>query len=619
MTYNTKNMNRQIIYSIIGLLFCGISLISCDKDDFSRQENKEVANTEDTDVPEGYVRVSFPETEAVQTRAMASGPKDAIANLWYLRYKKVGEDFILDKKDNPIHNTDWGTVTTWPFKYTDDMKIGETYKVVFLGNMDKRLFGSETGNDLLTGVNIGDNFNDARINAPVSGFSSGKVFYFCCPNEFTATKTESSSTMNVPVTLKRLVSRLRLTTYGIPSEVQSTVSSTERNYDNRFYASWLEDAHPMKLGERIFNDATGALGSQFREQLKKDIIFPVAYMLEQNGKLTSTNAPTVYTWYTSVKDSYWSNYTVMTTANMQTYLKDRANSSGYYNDVLSASGMPESLCQFIEALYTGNGSYVTNMLNQIKTENIKQYQSLAGGNLKTNGSFTIAKQQVVAALKAAEQQRRELVTWDHILNNGTIKVGLEGTAPQTLDFNLDVKETQNLSLTQMDLLPGSLFEDRMLEIQFLGYKTGTANWNIVSLHYSTENDIPLPGTTFPTGISSPNSSRTYRISPSSMTLNAGKDETATPDRICYSYGKLITNLGTYPDKLDASKLDNIFCDALAAVYGIARTLIDLNRDYGLIRDPKSTGSFEQYGVDFYVPDFTSPNFAISMEWKEENE
>lgn len=244
----------------IFVLLVGIFFLSCEKENLSEQkiekeDNDLNINQEDTAgivVPEGYSMVIMAGNK-VDTKAV--GSSDRIRHLQYLVYENTGNGYQLYKKVKVYEGT--GTIS-WPYAaQVEILPKGKEWIVVFLGNVNKNIFPPAQTADVLTGVDEGINYyGDARIILPQVEFTD-KTLFHKAEGHFDT----NSPTVEVPVTLKRIVSR-----HDIYQEGPAAL--------DLFYTQILKD--------KLYNDIFTGSESVFRYQLKdvflKEVIWPVTFM-----------------------------------------------------------------------------------------------------------------------------------------------------------------------------------------------------------------------------------------------------------------------------------------------------------------------------------------------------
>ena len=171
---------RKINY-IFALLLC-FFLFSCEKEEFSSADNNQndedefYINPEDTAgivIPDGYSLVVFPDSKAM-TRA--TGDETRVQHLQYIIYQDNGDGNYIQYRANDKVNQD---LSSWPIKaIVTSLPKGKSYKVVFLGNVDKSAFGVNQTTDVLIGTGKGTNYTDARIVLPIVEFSDNNMFFY---------------------------------------------------------------------------------------------------------------------------------------------------------------------------------------------------------------------------------------------------------------------------------------------------------------------------------------------------------------------------------------------------------------------------------------------------------
>lgn len=592
-------------------LFLVVSLASCDK-----AETERIHEIPDTDnIPEGYMKVTFP-AEKLETRAV-KGQDSRISHLRYLVYQKDAQTTYKLYKNEEVFSNSSGTKVNWPYaNLSIYLPVDADYKVVFLGNVDKSLFKDETS-ELLTGVAVGTNsYEDARIIAPSVEFNEGKhnLYYWtnCSFNTNVTENTDNTMTITNAV-MKRIVSRCRLTGYGIKDGTQDV--GKENDYSSCFYYSLLND--DALLGEMVFG-STGKMGYYFFEMLKKDFIYPVAYMLNFKNNLDQNSE--AGKWFQEIGGVDYLNTNNYPNANgIKAKLEAIVQDDGW-NSYVGDKASP--LNQFISDLVnaTDPKSYRKNMVKQIKTDNIADLAF----SPQTMLSYSYAKQKTVSALQLAQKGNAEnkfLATWES-LQGGTysMKINLNTTSvPQSLDLDLNVKATSDITgIKTVELQQASVdktnhkYEDKVLSLYFLGDNTGNAKFGFTSLQLTNDEMVyALPEGDFPFSESLiPNQSLNYLTVPTDIQL--GDNTTTESVKICFVYQHLINAIANdLPSPFDATGISHVFNDALKAITGALRD-VELNDTYGRL-DQGNNNS--QVGFSFYVPDFSSPNFTGKLKWE----
>lgn len=587
-------------------LFLLVSLVSCDK-----AETERIHELPDTDIPEGYMRVTFP-AEKLETRAV-NGQDGRISHLRYLVYKKGDQTTYKLYKNDVVFNNSSGTKVNWPYKdLSIYLPINSDYKVVFLGNVDKSLFKDQTG-ELLSGAEVGTNsYEDARIVSPSVSFNEGthNLYYWANCSFNTNVEGNADKTMTIKdVLMQRIVSRCRLSGYGIKDGTQDV--GIQNDYSSCFYYSLLND--DALLGEKVLG-STGKMGYWFLEMLKKDFIYPVAYMLNIKSNLDQSSE--AGKWFQEIGgENYLNTDNYLNAEGIKNYLTVIVQDDGW-NSYINPKAI--ALNQFISDLVndTDPKGYIKNMTAQIKTDNIK---NLALGTLSYSG----AKQKTADALKSAQAENAEnkfLATWASLQGGAySMKINLNSTnVPQALDLDLNVQESSSITDTKtVELQLATIdkanykYEDMVLNLYSLGDKTGNSKFGFTSLSLNDNPVYALPEEAFPFSESlAPNKSLDFRTVPTDIQLGDGKATEAI--KICFVYQHLINAISKdLPSPFDATEIAHVFNDALKAITSAGRDVI-LDDAYGRL-DKGNNNS--QTGFNFYVPDFSYPNFTGKLEWK----
>lgn len=602
-------------------LFLATSLISCEKD-----ETENLQNENTTNVPEGYVKVSFWGEDAA-TRAASSGPSSRIKHLQFLLYKLDGGAYKLDKSNSKVLFSNQSSVN-WPLEdkhlQTMMLPINNSYKVVFLGNVDKSVFGQT--DEVLTGVEADANFDAARIHAPSVAFSDNTMYHLGV-SEFN-TNSEEGTSKNINILLQRIVSRTVLATYGISDGMDTNTGEPRSNYASKYFYSLLDNEHPLTIKDVVFG-VEGALGKQFLELLKKDIIFPVAYMLKKNGKLPADK--NFAKWYSSVEndDTFWAKYIpaymadAMYTGNesdvksdMQSFMNTQSTESFFGND----SGSGEQSTQvsgFMEELFN-KGTAFQEMTAKVRTTDVRDFN---GTVMDGTGSYTLTKRVVATQLKLEQNGKGFMTTWRG-LQIDNVNIALKGDMPETIDFNLAITGKSSGKTLKVGLSAADNAEekDRSLSIALLGDKSGIIKFDFTTITKEDGTSIPLSGTYVATeqGLL-PNKSQTLKLTP--VNLNLGNKVTANTSKICFSYGSLLGAVSKLPEISQNSLYsmrEYVFKPALMAAYGLIKKdsrYIDLEDEKGYLYSSFLGTKAPQYCIDFQIPDFSNDNFTGDLEWQ----
>lgn len=588
---------------LLSLLVFG--LVSCSQNDEWYNSN----SNNGTEVPEGYMLVSFPIEDEVSTRAETNpvtGGQKRIQHLQYLLYKKPdsGSDtetdaWILEKKEEIEENA---SGIYFPKTFNLQLPIGNEYKIVFLANVKESLFENQS-NTLLEDVEVGTStYSDAVINAPDVAFGENNMYYLASVTFNTQKEEEESARKDVTgVCLQRMVSRSVLTTYGIQGEYDKT----EQTYAGRFYSSLLNDN--ATIGKVVFgNDIESALGKQFHQLIMEDIVYPFAYLLDLNSTLTNDD---MKTWFNEAQTSFEEHYkargiTIDDLNSTLTALKSEASDFTDINPEKAAA-----LQSFILSLKNNDAqnNYIGKMLAKVKEMDIKDIRNTSVG------TFTIAKQ------KTAEQLEESslFATWSEQENNNiTMTAQLSGKVPTAVDLDLNVKGTSESFSRDIALVKATDTEDSTLPIVLLADKAGSYSFGLSSLAGSKSLQ-PMPEGGISEGKALlPNISTTYRVTPTDVKW----DEAVTTEskKIIIAYGSLIATIGELGGNVTKSNLETDLKIALSAVYNINRKDIIFTLDDGRLTD--GIGSHNTITeFNFPIPDFSSNHLKGTWKWKWETE
>lgn len=252
-------------YNYIFAILIALFLFACEKESFDvrhpEKEHDKGLNVNPTDtagvvIPEGYAMVIMGENQA-ETKSV-TGSSNRISHLQYLIYESTGGGYLLYKKEIVFES--FGS-KNWPYNaQIEILPKGKDWKVVFLGNMSKSIFGSHQTEEVLTGVEVGTSmFDNVHIHLPQVEFTNQTMFH-CGISAFN-TKDEGTTTVEVPVTLQRIVSR-----HDIYQEGPASM--------DEYYTQVLKD----KLYADIFTASNSIFRYQLREHMLKNVIWPITYM-----------------------------------------------------------------------------------------------------------------------------------------------------------------------------------------------------------------------------------------------------------------------------------------------------------------------------------------------------
>lgn len=220
-----------------------ILVVSCDKES-SNDSNGQ------SQIPDGYFEAVF--MSQPETRAAVTGEDSRIKYLKYIIYEKNTGNFVKEKVI--IEPSD--PAQTWPLKnkISEVLPYGQ-YKVIFLANAEKSLFGTNQTTDLLTGYT--SNYADARINLPNEEFSDNNMFYM-------ASVEVDPDNAQPYVLLQRIVNQTKIKRELVTKE-----------------------AYLRNLAEEIFNTIAGD-GGVLRVSVVKiveELIGGIAYVGDNNSGL----------------------------------------------------------------------------------------------------------------------------------------------------------------------------------------------------------------------------------------------------------------------------------------------------------------------------------------------
>ena len=225
------------------------------------------------------------------TRAV--GSENRIQHLQYLVYQKDGSGNYQQFYDNRKVNTD---LSSWPVKaIAISLPKDKEYKVVFLGNVDKSVFGTYQTKEVLTGTGKGSNYTNARIILPSVEFSDNTMFFLA------NAAFNTSATAYVPITLKRIVSRNDLTKEGLSAAYSSGVTS-DATYKTAYWMQTIKE----RMKESLFTGENSAFRYQVAEAIKRNLIYPFIYI----GLVTPADASVLAATYPAVAkyNAEWSTY-----------------------------------------------------------------------------------------------------------------------------------------------------------------------------------------------------------------------------------------------------------------------------------------------------------------------
>ena len=587
---------KQIKYIYWVLLFLTIGFTSCDKN-----EAENIDATENINVPEGYMKVSFPGEESAETRAV-NGYDSRIGHLQYLLYKKDTDGkFKLDKANSKtVFEGKLNSNTQWPLKTPVYcfLPINQTYKIVFLGNIDKSIFPKQM-TELLENVADGDLYENARILSPSVNFSSGNMYHSGVAEFATDPAIYTSGKMNVNILLKRIVSRNILTREGIDNTEDL---KNESGYIRAYFANILRKGKP--LGEQVFYGVNGALANQLYAYLLKDLVFPTAYVLDTYGYLN--RAPQVAAWYATNKDTYIANYDNW---NQIKGDLDKQEAQFKYN---SDNFLPY-LAELIEKIYTKDTAVLTAIIEYIINADLPD-PTITLEPAK-NKSFTLLKKAMVTSLYNAlgNGTNSPLTPWYKFLG---ITVN-QGKVPVSIDFDLNnVKyTTEDIGERKYSLTLGSNGADKSVEIITLGGQDSNEaaifGFSALTLDEGSNTySIPLPATFTGTAFK-PNYSHTYKLVPDNIALGTLLLPAAgNTNKLFFRYDTIWNGVQTvFP--ASGEVLRSVPWRIVVILYCVH------NEEWKLNQGIRPELVDATYSAEIVTPDFSNSNMTVTMRWQEE--
>ena len=376
-------------------------------------------NPEDTAgiiVPEGYSLVVFPGSRAM-TRATA---ENRITHLQYIIYQKDGTGNWIQHLANRKVTQD---LSSWPIKaIAISLPINKEYKVVFLGNVDKSVFGSNQTEEILTGTGVGTNYSDARIVLPRVEFTDRNMYYLA-KGDFNT----NNGTATVDVLLKRIVSRNDITREALQD---ATGVSSNADYKTPYWKQLIEGS--MRKG--VFTGEKSAFRYQLGEALKQNIIYPFIFM----GLHDASDVESLASIYSAVKKYKEDNYTpgengsyFTTTGNSFSNWKPAEYANNLYiryaqflydTFVEENSKEPALLEKALEQIYTDNMSYI---------EESQRYYSITEAVKKAVSAFSVSYTSGV------------LLPWRNRNNSSYSVVNISSEMPVSVDLDLTPVRYEN--------------------------------------------------------------------------------------------------------------------------------------------------------------------------------
>lgn len=588
---------------LLSLLMLG--LVSCSQNEMDELGNPN--SNSGTEVPEGHVLVSFPiQDDEVSTRAELNpetGTLERIQHLQYLLYKKPdgGSDtdwsaWVLEKKGLVSEN---GSGIYFPYSFSLQLPIDNTYKIVFLANVSEGLFkGQQPGNALLKNAEVGQStYSQTTIKAPNVAFGENNMYYLA-GTTFDTHKNGDESTKDVTgICLQRMVSRSLLTTYGI----QGNYDVSETTYEKRYYSSLLDEN--AMIGKLVFaNDINSALGKQFHQLIMEDIVYPFAYLLNKNSFLNGD----MLTWFNNAEEEFKQRYEAR--GLKYSGIISKLNELWVEASDFMVQEKAVTLQSFIQSLKENSADkdYIGKMLAVVKSKDIRDVTIPT----ETKGSFTIAKQKTLEQLRSDQRDGGLFGVWsknDNLML--TVTARLNGKVPTAVDLDLNVKEESESFSREIALAKATDTEDCSLPIVLLAGKNGNHTFGLQALENSEELR-PKPENGIADGRElKPNVSTTYRVTPTNLQWD-GTVKDNSSQKIIMAYGSLIDVIGDLSADVKQVLLENDIKIALSSVYGPTTNLIDFDRE-----DGRLTANTPPIGFTFNIPDFSSAHLTGTLIWK----
>lgn len=595
---------KTIIYLMAGLALGGMSLTGCNEDRYPETDSSIIGDT--ANAPEGYMTVSFVPKGGVKTRANHSGEGKDLFHIQYFLYDNEGNivknDVVLD---NPVQ-----TSVTWPYEnggFTQTLLRGATYRIVYLGNVATPKQSGSPDEDLLTGE---ENYRTARIHRPANGFENDKLFYIFS-KEFTVPDDETQTSLEIEIVLRRLVTKHSIASYGIPAGFDPGTGS----YSDRFWESLLDENHPLGVGKQLFgDDLNSMLGKQFRAQVFRDIIFPVAYLFSENN-CVDTNTKLGQDWNDgTINTGNWDDYPDGT----ETYLKDILKFGGYsWSSASSTESMKKqykALYQLIADIYEDKDGILTQMYKRLKSDNLRYINT--GGQAEGTGSLGLAKKNTAQILKNS-LQGTGFGVWDY--DELTVESDMKVPTEIALD-GLTITSSEDFGKAQTV----KLSSEKSLDFLLLGTSDETPVFSFTKIYDRAEGDVTYPDLAgFQPGNLTPNVAYTYRIQPTGGELHFDPDKLMPedkPDNIYFSYYNMLKDISDQGKLGEDLKLETLIQTEgflqypLACVYGYGDlpTAFLLDGENGVY----SGSGYKQFYMEFNHPDFGQMD--ITTEWRTES-
>lgn len=586
---------RHNIY--LWILLLAAALVSC-----NQEEAETILGKTPQDVPEGFMKVTF-STGGGMSRAElkpVNGADIRIQHLQYVIYQKQqdGSETTYGKDNGRVTVFSGKTSSQWPYPVSIILPKGEDFRIVFLGNVDKSCFDGENA-ELLT---LGDgNYSDARIHAPSNpgGFNDNNLYYWA--NVAFDTKSDENS-QDLSATLQRIVSQSVLTTQGIP-EGFNDFSVNDTHYYNRYYRYLISQG---ELNKAVFGEKSQFV-EQLRKQLEKDLIYPIAYMLNRYNSLSGEAA----TWLNghSVNDFDYPHPMETTTI-----LNNKSLSYPIYE---GESG--KALSEFVNSLLYGDDvlmSIANSVIEQDKFNKVTSAKNEMVGLLSNQEYGQVGNYAGIA-----------FPTFDALVSKNTdIKFEIELSSEITTEVDFDLN-SQSKSVPQdviaLSASAAKTESDCRIAFSCLAPKDNSVDFAIKPAIKYGDADINYLPTEFLCGQTMlPNIRTCYRLVTTDLKL--GDKLSDKEIEINLVYGKLvekIDNDGKLPTGITADQLKNVFKFALSAAYDLYNSnaggpIAEIDNENCQL----STGVGQythKMGFNFRYPDFSTNNLSGTLTWETE--
>ncbi len=223
-----NNMRQNRILNYIGAASLLLAVCACGKEDLNTTTDTGNGGTVAA-LPEGTFVVDYSVSDGETSRAGEEGsPNTSISSLLYLLYDSEGQ--LVKEREIPDidHETTWPLTRdkmTWEQREAlkDTLNVEMTYTAVFLANVKKDLFGTQT-EELLQNK---ENLTEAVLYLPQTPFTDSNMYYLWKEElEYTQPEGASDDSRDNPLSkkiiLRRLVSRIDMERVEIKDDAVKT-------------------------------------------------------------------------------------------------------------------------------------------------------------------------------------------------------------------------------------------------------------------------------------------------------------------------------------------------------------------------------------------------------------